>query len=47
MDIPGVNEDWEHQVTPLLQEMTNCEDEYFNPHEVSLKAFYFQQQKKN
>lgn len=20
----GVNEDWEHQVTPLLHEMTNC-----------------------
>lgn len=24
MDIPGVHDDWEHQVTPLLQDMSNC-----------------------
>lgn len=36
MDISGVNDDWEHQVTPLLQDMGNCDEEYFNPQEVSL-----------
>lgn len=24
MDIPGVHDDWEQQVTPLLQDMSNC-----------------------
>lgn len=39
MDMSGVHEDWEHQVTPLLHEMTNCEDDYFNPHEVRSGIF--------
>lgn len=24
MDIPGVHDDWDHQMTPLLQDMSNC-----------------------
>jgi hypothetical protein len=35
MDIPGVTDDWEHQVTPLLHDMTSCEEDYFNTQEVS------------
>lgn len=31
-----MNEDWE-QVTPFLNEMQHCtQDDYFNPHEVSV-----------
>ena len=37
MDIPGVNENWELEVNPLMQEMqaAHREEEYFNPQEVS------------
>jgi hypothetical protein len=35
MDIPGVTDDWEHQVNPLLHDMTGCEEDYFNAQEVS------------
>ncbi|KAL1386829.1 hypothetical protein pipiens_012775, partial [Culex pipiens pipiens] len=34
MDIPGVNDGWELEVNPLMQEMqAHREDEYFNPQE--------------
>lgn len=40
MDIPGVHDDWDHQMTPLLQDMGSgsgaTDDDYqFNP-EVSV-----------
>lgn len=44
MDIPGVNDDWEHQMNPLLQDISHCAgtsganvdaDYHFNPSEVS------------
>ncbi|XP_049296804.1 homeobox protein araucan-like isoform X1 [Anopheles funestus] len=36
MDIPGVTENWELEVNPLMQEMQSAhrEDEYFNPQEL-------------
>lgn len=47
MDIPGVQDDWEHQMNPLLQDMSHCaaggsganvdDDYHFNPTEVSGK----------
>lgn len=35
MDIPGVNDGWDLEVNPLIQEMAHREEEYFNPQEVS------------
>jgi hypothetical protein len=34
MDITGVNDDWDLQVNPLMQDMQHRDDEYFNPQEV-------------
>lgn len=44
MEIPGVNEDWEHHVVnPLLQDMHCGDEDYFSAQDVSteyLNIFY-------